>query len=73
MNELIQSKEDLVEYLTRKKLASKSPPESANVTTKLRREIMTDVMQGGFFANGRHSMFHFKSIGGGVYVASIVK
>ena len=71
MSELIQSKEDLIQYLTTKRIASKSPPESVNVTTKLRRVVMTDESQGKFVHKGRVRQFVFKSLGGGVYSASI--
>lgn len=69
--ELIQSKEDLISYLTTKKLASKSLPDSVNVSTRIRRIIMTDEMQGKFVHNGRVRMFKFESLGGGVYKAYI--
>lgn len=71
MTELIKNKDDLISYLTVKKIASKEPPKSVNVTTRLRREVMTDDMQGSFIHNGRHRKFEFKSLGGGVYSASI--
>ena len=73
MSELITSKADLISYLTTKKIASTKPPESVMVTTSLRRSILTDEMQGCFIHNGIHSKFDFKSIGGGVYKASIYK
>lgn len=71
--ELITNKEDLISYLTTKKIASLKPPESVMVTTSLRRKILTDEMQGCFINNGKHCKFDFKSIGGGVYKASIYK
>ena len=73
MSELITNKQDLISYLTTKKIASRKPPESVMVTTSLRRKILTDEMQGYFIHNGKHSRFHFESIGGGVYRASIYK
>lgn len=71
MNELIQSKEDLISYLTSKQICSKSPPKSALVSTRLRRIVMTDELQGKFIFKGSVKRFEFKSIGGGVYEASI--
>ena len=71
MTELIQSREDLIFYLTNKQIASKEPPKSVNVTTRLRRVIMTDEMQGRFIHKGTSKLFEFKSVGGGVYQASI--
>lgn len=71
MSELIQSKEDLVYYLTAKKIASKNPPERVNVTSALRKIVMTDERQGSFIHNGTCKSFEFKSLGGGVYSASI--
>jgi hypothetical protein len=71
MSELIQSKQDLIEYLTTKKVASKEPPKTVNVTTKLRRIVMTDEMQGKFIHKGTFKRFVFKSLGGGVYSAEI--
>ena len=71
MSQLIRSKEELVSYLTTKLVASKLPPESVNVTTKIRREVMTDELQGRFVLAGRYKKLKFKSLGGGVYLASI--
>lgn len=71
MSELIQNKAELISYLTTKQIASKEPPKSVNVTTKLRRIVMTDEMQGKFIHKGSSKTFEFKSVGGGVYVASI--
>ena len=71
MSELIQTKECLVHYLTTKKIASKYPPASVNVTSRLRRIVMTDEMQGAFSHNGRVDKLNFKSLGGGIYSASI--
>lgn len=73
MSELITNKEDLISYLTTKKIASSKPPESVMVTTSLRRKVLTDEMQGRFIHNGKYSTIEFKSIGGGVYKASIYK
>lgn len=73
MSELIRSKEDLIWYLTTKKIASKNPPEHVNVTSSLRKYVLTDEMQGFFIHKGQHSEFEFKSMGGGVYRASIKK
>lgn len=71
MSELIQSKGDLIFYLTNKQIASKEPPKSVNVTTRLRRVVMTDELQGEFIHKGRSKQFEFKSLGGGVFQASI--
>lgn len=71
MSELIQTKEDLISYLTTKQIASKEPPKTVNVSTKLRKLILTDEMQGKFINNGCVKKFGFKSIGGGVYSAFI--
>lgn len=71
MSELIQTKEDLISYLTTKKIASKCPPVSVNVTAKLRKIVLTDENQGRFIHCGAVKEFEFKSISGGVYVASI--
>lgn len=73
MSELITSKEDLVRYLTTKKIASSEPPRSVMVTSILRRKVLTDERQGRFIHKGRWYEFEFKSIGGGVYVASIIE
>lgn len=69
--ELIRDKADLIGYLTTKRIASKNPPSSVNVTTKIRREIMTDEVQGSFIYKGMVRHFEFKNVGGGVYVAKI--
>ena len=69
--ELIQDKEDLIYYLTTKRIASKLPPESVNVTSKLRKSILTEVLQGEFIHKGRIRRFEFKNLGGGVYSAHI--
>lgn len=71
MSELITSKEDLISYLTTKKIASSEPPRNVMVTSILRRKVLTDERQGRFIHKGRWSRFEFKSIGGGVYEASI--
>ena len=71
MSELIQTKEDLVSYLTTKQIASKEPQKQVNVSTKLRRLILTDELQGKFIHKGAVKKFGFKSIGGGVYTAFI--
>ena len=73
MSELIKNKQDLVWYLTTKKIASKNPPEYVNVTSKLRKSVLTDELQGAFIYKGRHTEFDFKNLGGGVYRASIKK
>ncbi len=73
MTELIKTREDLISYLTTKKIASKNPPQSVIVTTKLRRLIMTDENQGRFIHKGMHMRFGFESLGGGVYKAFIAK
>ena len=69
--ELIQTKSDLISYLTTKQIASKNPPINVNVTTALRKMVLTDNDQGRFINNGESKTIEFKSIGGGVYVASI--
>ena len=71
MTELIQTKQDLIDYLTTKQIASKEPPKSVNVTTRLRRIVMTDELQGRFIHRGLSKRFIFKSLGGGVYSAEI--
>lgn len=73
MSELIRHKQDLIEYLTTKRIASKNPPEHVNVTSALRKSVLTDEMQGFFIYKGRHTEFDFKNLGGGVYRASIKK
>jgi hypothetical protein len=72
VTELIQNKADLIAYLTTKELARKEPPKSVYVTAALRKLIMTDETQGRFVHNGLVKEFKFESIGGGVYMASIV-
>jgi hypothetical protein len=69
--DLIQSKGELISYLTTKQIANKYPPVSVNVTTALRKTILTDADQGRFINKGESKSIEFKSIGGGVYVASI--
>ena len=71
MSELIQNKEDLISYLTSKQLCRKTPPDSVNVTSRLRREVMTDETQGWFIVGGAHKKFKFENAGGGVFIASI--
>lgn len=73
MTTLIKTKEDLIHYLTTKRIASKNPPESVYVTTKLRAAILTDERQGEFTHNGTVKRFSFKNFGGGVYIATIAK
>lgn len=73
MSELIRVKSDLIEYLTVKQIASKSPPSFAYVSTVVRKIILTDENQGKFIHKGCSKSFEFESIGGGVYKASIVK
>jgi len=71
MPEFIQSKEELISYLTTKRLCRKTPPDSVNVTAKIRREVMTDEKQGRFVVDGSHKLLKFENAGGGVYIASI--
>lgn len=71
MNELITSKADLISYLTTKKIASKHPPESVYVSTKLRKQILIGEDQGGFIHKGLHMEFEFTNKGGGVYEAKL--
>ena len=71
MSELIRTKEELISYLTTKRIASKIPPKSVNVTTGLRKLVLTDEYQGKFINKGCVREFEFKSLGGGVYSASI--
>ena len=71
MSELIRHKQDLIEYLTTKRIANKNPPEHVNVTTALRKSVLTDETQGFFIHKGQHREFEFKSLGGGVYQAKI--
>ena len=73
MSELIRNKQDLIWYLTTKKIASKNPPESVNVTAALRKSVLTDELQGAFIYKGAHTEFDFQNLGGGVYRASIKK
>lgn len=73
MSELIRNKQDLISYLTTKKIASKNMPEYVNVTSQLRKSVLTDESQGSFIYKGRHTQFDFKNLGGGVYRASIKK
>lgn len=70
-NELIQTKEDLIHYLTTKRIASKFPPEYVYVSTKLRKLVLTDPQQGNFIHQGKHKCFDFENFGGGVYIARI--
>lgn len=71
MSVLIRNKEDLIWYLTTKKIANKNPPEHVNVTSALRKSVLTDELQGAFIHKGRHSEFEFLNLGGGVYQAKI--
>ena len=71
MTDLIQNKKELISYLTSNKLCSRKPPDSVNVSTKLRREVMTDETQGWFVIDGTHKKLKFENAGGGVYIASI--
>ena len=71
MSELIRHKQDLIEYLTTKRIASKNPPKHVNVTSSLRKSVLTDETQGFFIHKGQHREFEFKSMGGGVYQAKI--
>jgi hypothetical protein len=71
MNELIQTRMELFSYLTTAQIASKNPPKSVNVSTLLRRQILTGPEQGKIIHNGTPKVFKFKSIGGGVYEASL--
>ena len=71
MSELIKNKQQLIDYLTNKKLCSNHPPKSVFVTSRLRREVMTDDSQCLFRDQGTWKKFAFKSAGGGVYEASI--
>lgn len=73
MSEPIRNKQDLIWYLTTKKIANKNPPEHVNVSSALRRSVLTDELQGAFIYKGRHTEFEFKNLGGGVYRASIKK
>lgn len=73
MSELIRNKQDLIWYLTTKQIAGKNPPEYVNVTSALRKSVLTDETQGTFIHKGRHREFDFKNLGGGVYRASIKK
>ena len=41
------------------------------VSTKIRREVMTSVEQGEIVLDGQVKRFVFKSLGGGVYKASV--
>lgn len=69
--DLIQNKEELIAHLTTKKIASKEPPNSVNVTARIRKIVMTDERQGKFSHNGKIEEFAFKNLGDGVYRASI--
>lgn len=71
MEALIQTKEDLIHYLTSKRICNRNPPESVNVTSQLRKKVMTGDLQCRFIHKGRVREFEFKSLGGGVYSASI--
>jgi hypothetical protein len=71
VSELIRTKEELISYLTTRQIASKEPPKSVNVTTGLRKLVLTDERQGTFISKGCVREFEFKSLGGGVYLASI--
>ena len=73
MSELIRNKQDLIWYLTTKKIAGKNPPEHVNVTAALRKSVLTDELQGAFIYKGTHTEFDFQNLGGGVYRASIKK
>lgn len=68
---LINNKKDLILYLNTKQVASKTPPKSVMVKSKVRADILTDEMQGKFTHKGSVKRFVFKSIGGGVYEVSI--
>lgn len=69
MNELIKTKEDLINYLTITPLASKAPPDFVYVTAKLRKEILIGPEQGRFCINGRYKNIEFCNMGDGVYCA----
>ena len=71
MSELIRTKEELISYLTTKQIASKEPPKTVNVSTGLRKSVLTGERQGTFISKGCVREFEFKNLGGGVYLASI--
>jgi hypothetical protein len=71
MGELIQTRMGLLAYLTTAQIASKNPPRSVNVSALLRRQILTGPEQGKIIHEGEGHIFRFKSIGGGVYEASL--
>ena len=66
---LITSEQDLISYLTSMRVGRQ--PKIAYVTTSLRRDVMAGEMQGKFIHEGQVHSFNFKSLGGGVYEASI--
>lgn len=73
MSELIRNIDELISYLTTRKLCSKTPPESVMVSGKIRKEVLTSENQGQFSHNGTVGVIEFESLGGGVYEAFIKK
>lgn len=71
--ELIKNKEDLIWYLTTPTGISKRIPTTVNVTSELRKKILTDHLQGYFILKGCRMKFGFKNLGGGVWSAFIDK
>jgi len=73
MERLIKTGEELKEWFF--KAYSLNKPgllaEGVMVDTKIRREVLTDINQGKTIINGKVRTIQFKSIGGGVYRASI--
>lgn len=73
MERLIKTGEELKEWFFKAYNIDKPGllVEGVMVDTKIRREVLTDINQGKTIIGGRVRIIEFKSMGGGVYRASI--
>lgn len=71
MSELIRNKEDLINWFNSREVCCKEKNKEAFVSTKLRKEVMTDPQQGKAVFDGTVKRFDFKNLGGGVWLVTL--
>lgn len=71
MDELIQNREDLIQWFNSKRICSKEKNKEVMVSTKIRKEVLTSYEQGTVIIGGEVKRFNFKSLSGGVWLVTL--
>lgn len=71
MNRTIETPEDLNDWFFRRQSLPNEMLDGVNITTKIRRDVLTSESQGKIVLNGKLYWISFDNLGGDVYRAYV--